>query len=163
MVSEMTSHQARSFNAPPREGCSQSITAATSNRAWFLASIAGCAVGFAGYLSWVHWEQLSPHWTQREILHTYYAQRQPGEPLGAYAMNWKGETFYSKNEVRQIQDPRKLTEFFHEPAGPGGRHWIIVDSRATYWKPFQQQVAAEGHRLEMKDDSSVKFFLVTVE
>jgi hypothetical protein len=56
-----------------------------------------------------------------------------------------------------------LTEFLHEPAGPGGRHWVIVDSRATYWKPFQQQVAAEGHRLEMKDDSSVKFFLVTVE
>jgi len=139
------------------------LTAATSKRGWFLASVAGCAVGFAGYLSWVHWEQLSPHWTQRELLHTYYSQRQPGEPLGAYAMNWKGETFYSKNEVRQIQEPRKLSEFFREPAGPGGRHWVIVDSRSMYWKPFQQQVTSEGHRVEMKDDSSVKFFLVTVE
>jgi len=139
------------------------LTAATSKRAWFLASIAGCAVGFAGYLSWVHWEQLSPHWTQREILHTYYTQRQIGEPLAAFQMNWKGETFYSKNEVRQIKEPRKLSEFFLEPAGPGGRHWIIVDSRAEYWRSFQQLVGKEGHRIEVKDDSSVKFFLVAVE
>jgi 4-amino-4-deoxy-L-arabinose transferase-like glycosyltransferase len=144
-------------------GVLAALTAATSNRAWFLASIAGCALGFSGYLSWVHWEQLSPHWTQREILHTYYTQRQPGEPLAAFEMNWKGETFYSKNAVRQIQDPRKLSEFFREPAGPGGRHWVIIDSRQPYVKMFQQQLAAEGKHMDIKDDSSVKFFLVTVE
>ena len=101
------------------------------------------------------------HWTQRQIMHTYYTQRLPGEPLGAYLMNWKGETFYTKNEVRQMQQPQKLEEFLREPAGPQNRHWVITDTR--YYKNFQQQMTNEGHRITMKDDSSVKFFLVTVE
>jgi 4-amino-4-deoxy-L-arabinose transferase-like glycosyltransferase len=41
----------------------------SARREWLLAAMAGCAISFAGYLSWVHWEQLSPHWTQREIFH----------------------------------------------------------------------------------------------
>lgn len=138
------------------------ISAATTNlRGWLVASVAACAIAFSGYISWVHWEQLSPHWSQRQILHTYYTQRQPGEPIGAYLMNWKGETFYTKNEVRQFQDVNKLRDFLKEPAGGHNRHWIITDSR--YYKAFQQQIAQEGKRIEIKDDSSVKFFLVTVE
>jgi hypothetical protein len=135
--------------------------ALSSMRGWFLAAICGCGLAFAGYLSWVHWEQLSPHWAQRQIMHTYYTQRLPGEPLGAYLMNWKGETFYTKNEVRQMQSPQKLEEFLREPAGPKNRHWIITDTR--YYKNFQQQMTNEGHQLKIWDDSSVKFFLVTVE
>ncbi len=130
-------------------------------RGWFLGAIGACALAFSGYLSWVHWEQLSPHWAQRQILHTYYTQRLPGEPLGAYLMNWKGETFYTKNEVRQMQQPQKLEEFLREPAGPENRHWVITDTR--YYKNFLQQMTGEGHRVTIKDDSSVKFFLVTVE
>ena len=40
---------------------------------------------------------------------------------------------------------------------------VVTDSRAQYWKPFQQLMASEGKRVEVKDDSDVKFFLVTVE
>jgi 4-amino-4-deoxy-L-arabinose transferase-like glycosyltransferase len=130
-------------------------------REWFLAAATSCAIAFAGYLSWVHWEQLSPHWTQREIFHTYYTERLPGETVVAYLMNWKGETFYTKNEIRQAQDPKKLAEFLQEPSGPQNRHWVITDTR--YYKAFQQLMASQGKRVTMKDDSSVKFYLVTVE
>jgi 4-amino-4-deoxy-L-arabinose transferase-like glycosyltransferase len=130
-------------------------------REWLLAVAASSAVAFAGYLSWVHWEQLSPHWTQREIFHTYYTEKQPGETVVAYLMNWKGETFYTKNEIRQAQDPKKLSEFLQEPSGPSNRHWVITDTR--YYKAFQQLMASQGKRITMKDDSSVKFYLVTVE
>jgi 4-amino-4-deoxy-L-arabinose transferase-like glycosyltransferase len=144
-------------------GVLAAASALTSQRAWFLAAVAGCAIAFSGYLSWVHWEQLSAHWTQREIFHTYFTQRRGDEPIAAYQMNWKGETYYGKNLAHQIQDPNKMREFLREPAGTGGRHWVVTDSRPQYWKPFQQLVAAEGKHLEVKDDSDVKFFLVTVE
>jgi 4-amino-4-deoxy-L-arabinose transferase-like glycosyltransferase len=144
-------------------GVLAAATALTSQRAWFLAAVAGCAIAFSGYISWVHWEQLSAHWTQREVFHTYFTQRKGDEPIAAYQMNWKGETYYGKNLAHQIQDPNKLREFLREPAGAGGRHWVVTDSRQQYWKPFQQLVAGEGKRIEVKDDSDVKFYLVTVE
>jgi 4-amino-4-deoxy-L-arabinose transferase-like glycosyltransferase len=132
-----------------------------ASREWFLAAVAGCGIAFGGYLSWVHWEDLAPHWHDRDILRTYFEQRKPGEPLGAYLMNWKGETYYGKNVERQLQDPKKLNEFLAEPGGPNNRHWIITDTR--YWKGFMQMMQQEGHKVEIRDDSSVKFYLATVD
>jgi 4-amino-4-deoxy-L-arabinose transferase-like glycosyltransferase len=44
--------------------------------------------------------KVAPHWGQREILASYYADRAgPNEPIVAYQMNWKGENFYSSNEI----------------------------------------------------------------
>jgi len=44
--------------------------------------------------------KVAPHWGQREILAAYYADRSgANEPIVAYQMNWKGENFYSSNEI----------------------------------------------------------------
>jgi 4-amino-4-deoxy-L-arabinose transferase-like glycosyltransferase len=66
------------------------------------------AVAFALFLSWQHWEALGKHWTQRRLVDVYLQARAPGEPLAAFLMNWKGETFYTRNDVVQIgaADPR---------------------------------------------------------
>jgi 4-amino-4-deoxy-L-arabinose transferase-like glycosyltransferase len=137
-------------------------TALSAQRAWFLATIASCAIAFSGYISWVHWEQLAEHWTQRDLFHTYFTERKGDEPIAAYMMNWKGETFYGKNLAHQMQDPKKLLEFLHEPAAGGGRHWVVTDTRAGYWKPFQQLIAKEGKRIDIRHEDA-KFYLVTVE
>ena len=81
-----------------------------------VASLAGLAAVFAIYLGWFHFRALSPHWTQRDLFWEYYQQSTPDEPIGAYLMNWRGETFYSRNQVRQLKDQTKLQEFV---AGPG--------------------------------------------
>ncbi len=48
----------------------------------------------------VYMVKVAPHWGQREILAAYYANRAgPNEPVVAYQMNWKGENFYSSNEI----------------------------------------------------------------
>jgi 4-amino-4-deoxy-L-arabinose transferase-like glycosyltransferase len=48
----------------------------------------------------VYMVKTAPHWGQREILAAYYADRSgPEEPIVAYQMNWKGENFYSGNQI----------------------------------------------------------------
>ena len=40
------------------------------------------------------------HWGQHEVIEAYYQNRKgPEEPLVAYQMNWKGENFYTGNQV----------------------------------------------------------------
>jgi 4-amino-4-deoxy-L-arabinose transferase-like glycosyltransferase len=131
-----------------------------ARKQWFIAAFAGCAIAFAAYISYVHWEQLSPNWSQRDIFHTYFAQKEPGETIAAYYMNWRGETFYSKNDVRQIKDADKLRQFIAEPSGPDNRHWVIVE-QARFG--MIQQALGDKHQYEIRDDSDNKFFLVLVD
>jgi 4-amino-4-deoxy-L-arabinose transferase-like glycosyltransferase len=67
-----------------------------------LASLGMCALSLL-VSSWavnVYLVQISPHWGQRETLAEYYKRRGgPEEPLIAYQLNWKGENFYTGNNV----------------------------------------------------------------
>jgi hypothetical protein len=92
------------------------------------AALAGLALFFAVFCGWFHWRRLSPHWTQRDLFWEYYHQSAPDEPIGAYQMNWRGETFYSRNTVREIARQSApmatLAEFMN---GPGQRKWFLVE------------------------------------
>src|SRR5262249_40148570 len=83
--------------------------------------------GARGVARWV-WRRrrvdLSHHWTQRDLFWRYYDRRATGEPIVAYMMDWKGETFYSKNTVKQIKDsPARMAAFAALP----GRKWALVE------------------------------------
>jgi 4-amino-4-deoxy-L-arabinose transferase-like glycosyltransferase len=86
------------------------------------------AIAFAVFCGWFHWRSLSPHWTQRDLFWEYYHQSTPDEPIAAYQMNWRGETFYSRNTVRQVGRPgapsATLAEFMN---GPGQRKWFLME------------------------------------
>jgi 4-amino-4-deoxy-L-arabinose transferase-like glycosyltransferase len=48
----------------------------------------------------VYMTQVSPHWGQRDVIAAYYTSRaNDAEPLVAYQMNWKGESFYTGNRI----------------------------------------------------------------
>lgn len=48
----------------------------------------------------VYLPDLAPHWSQRELIDSYYEARTgPEQPLLAWQMNWKGENFYTGNRV----------------------------------------------------------------
>jgi 4-amino-4-deoxy-L-arabinose transferase-like glycosyltransferase len=68
----------------------------------------------------VLWVRASPHWGQREVLAAYYAERAPDEPLAAYQLNWKGESFYTGNHIAQ----------FGVPANAGSLPTWIAEQRA---------------------------------
>ncbi len=43
---------------------------------------------------------VAPYWSQKNVLAAYYrARRSPDDKLVAYQMYWRGETFYTKNEI----------------------------------------------------------------
>jgi hypothetical protein len=53
----------------------------------------------------VYMVDLTPHWSQRDLVQRYYRERKSAkEPLVAWQMNWKGENFYTGNRVAVFVD-----------------------------------------------------------
>jgi hypothetical protein len=112
---------------------------------------------FALWFNWSHWVDLSHHWTQRDQFWRYYAQRKPGEPIASFLMNWRGETFYSKNTVKQIKDNGRLYQYAQQP----GREWALVEH---YRFGILKQAVGPDKTVTMIDrDLNNKFVLVTID
>jgi len=139
------------------EGAPLSTEESPQDRTILVGSLTALAVAFALFLGWFHWRALSPHWTQRDLFWTYYRQSAPDEPIGAYLMNWRGETFYSKNRVRQLKENQKLGEFM---AGPGDRKWFLVEqARLTVLRT----ALGPSVRLRVVESRNNKFALTVAE
>ena len=126
----------------------------------FVGGAVGLSVVVALFLSWEHWPALGRHWTQRELMANYYARRQQGEPLGAFLMNWKGETFYTRNEVVQLsaRDPRgELAALALRP----GRAFVLVEHARL---GMLQSSLPPGQRVEvLAPETMNKFSLVRLD
>ncbi|MEW5737842.1 MAG: glycosyltransferase family 39 protein [Myxococcota bacterium] len=123
----------------------------------FATGLAGALV-FALWFSWSHWVDLSHHWTQRDQFWRYFSQRRAGEPIAAFLMNWRGETFYSRNTVKQIKDNPNVG--MQNYAAQPGRKWSLVEhARLGILK------SAVGNRnVTLVDkDLNNKFVLVIIE
>jgi len=130
---------------------------AAQDRVVVTLSLVGLSLVFAIFLGWFQWRRLSPHWTQRDLFWEYYHQSTPDEPIGAYLMNWRGETFYSKNTVRQLKDGPQLQNFL---GGPGQRKWVLVEQGRL--PGLRQLVGPNGH-MKVVDARNNKFVLTMVE
>jgi 4-amino-4-deoxy-L-arabinose transferase-like glycosyltransferase len=139
-------------------GAGAVLAALRQSRAGLFSTFGALALGLSLWFSWSHWVDLSHHWTQRDLFWRYYDRHKPGEPIVAYMMDWKGETFYSKNTVRQIKDsPARMTAFAQLP----GRKWALVEHNRL---GLLRQAAGAEHRIEQVDrDLNVKFVLVTID
>jgi 4-amino-4-deoxy-L-arabinose transferase-like glycosyltransferase len=114
------------------------------------------ALALAVWLSSVHWVALSQHWTQRELFSRYYALRQGDEPIAAFWMDWKGETFYSRNTVLQVKPGHE--QLAAELARRPGRAWFLVEH---YRLQALKQVLGPTQRIEtVEPDLNNKFVLV---
>ena len=72
-------------------------------------------------------------------------------------MNWRGETFYSRNRVRQLRENQKLGEFM---AGPGDRKWLLVEqARLTVLRT----ALGPSVRLRVVESRNNKFALTVAE
>jgi 4-amino-4-deoxy-L-arabinose transferase-like glycosyltransferase len=83
-------------------------------------SLIGAALAFTVFILDVYMVDLSPHWSQRELVQRYYAERKGAqEPLLAYQMNWKGENYYTGNRVYVFVDldNKKLLEWVDKNKG----------------------------------------------
>jgi 4-amino-4-deoxy-L-arabinose transferase-like glycosyltransferase len=82
------------------------------------------AVSLTYFLLNVYMREVAPFWSQKETLAQYYKHRRsPEEKLIAYAMYWRGETFYSKNEI--YEGPKtERTVFDQDDADQQMKDWI---------------------------------------
>ena len=102
------------------------IAAAVLRRSARLAagSLVVASLLSAAWISWVHWPELAVHWTQREVFAAWKREApRPDEPLVAWLMNWRGETFYGRNRVREVVDPARMGEIAARP----GRLWVVTE------------------------------------
>ena len=117
-----------------------------------VGSLALAALVLAVWLSWFHWRELSPHWTQRQLFRTWLGERaSPDEPLVAWYMNWRGESFYGRNRVRPVMDERRMAEIAARP----GPVWVLTETgrqaslRAAVGPSQRLRVAASNNKYEL--------------
>ncbi len=119
-----------------------------------VASLLAAAILSAAWISFVHWPALAVHWTQREIFAAWREERpEPDEPLVAWLMNWRGETFYGKNRVREVVDPARMREVAARP----GRLWVVTEAERL---PSLSSAVGPGKRLRVAGPATGRYRLV---
>ncbi|HET9753139.1 MAG TPA: hypothetical protein VFP52_09255, partial [Myxococcales bacterium] len=142
------------------QGAPLTAPEAPQDRRVLAAALAALAFFFAVFCGWFHWRRLSPHWTQRDLFWEYYHQSAPDEPIGAFQMNWRGETFYSRNTVREIGRQSAPTSTLAEfMSGPGQRKWFLVEQSRL--NNLRQALGTA--RLRVVESRNNKFVLAVAE
>lgn len=87
-------------------------------------ALCGAAVLFTWFLLDVFMRKVAPFWSQKDTIATFYKHRRSREEkLVAYQMYWRGETFYTKNEIYEgPTEDRTVFDF-----------WTDVDERLKTW------------------------------
>ena len=120
----------------------------------------GLALGLALWLSWSHWVSLSHHWTQRDLFWRYWAQSGPAEPIAAFMMDWKGETFYSRNKVVQLGPNNAAADLPRFIAQPGHKWMLLEHNRLNF---LRGTIPAEHAMKTIEPSLNNKFVLVRID
>jgi 4-amino-4-deoxy-L-arabinose transferase-like glycosyltransferase len=93
-------------------------------RRWALAGLGGAAVLFTFFLLDGYMRDVAPYWSQKGPIATYYKHREsPESRLVAFQMYWRGETFYTKNEIYEGPSEDR-TVFDQDGADEKLKEWI---------------------------------------
>lgn len=132
-----------------------------------VVGVAGAAFLLDGFLP-----RLGPHWTEKELLATYYRERAADEPLAAFRVYFRGETFYSQNELYDpALAPRRRTAFVGRTVEAPFVRWlerhrgqrVFVLARRMDLRALRALVDARGAKdFRIVDDHHNKIVLTTV-
>jgi 4-amino-4-deoxy-L-arabinose transferase-like glycosyltransferase len=93
-------------------------------RRWGAAGLGVVAVLFTFFLLDGFMRGVAPYWSQKGPIASYYEHRgSPDERLIAYMLYWRGETFYTSNEIYE-GPPEERTVFDQEGADDKLKSWI---------------------------------------
>jgi len=129
-------------------------------RTLMFGSFWALAMVFALWFNWSHWVDLSHHWTQRDLFWRYSEQKRANEPIAAFLMNWRGETFYSRNQVKQIPAANAAARA-RAYADQPGREWALVEHFRL--SNLKNAVGADHTVTPIDRDVNNKFILVTID
>ncbi len=137
-----------------------------------VAFLAIIAVGFSYYLLDVYMPKTAGHWSQKPLIQKYYATRSsPDEPLIAWQMYWRGETFYTANEIfsgpfdkRTVFLGDKNQENLKDYLGRnrGKRVFFIVEKGR--WGTLSGLIPQDARgSLKILDERNNKFYLASAQ
>ncbi|MCS6914605.1 MAG: glycosyltransferase family 39 protein [Myxococcales bacterium] len=117
---------------------------------------------------------LSPHWSQKHLIATYYRLRRgPQEPLVAWYMYWRGENFYTRNEIYDHRrPPADRSVILNDPGGVQlrayleghrGRRIFFVLERHRLELLRALLPSPSGATLRVVDDSNNKVYLAVAD
>jgi 4-amino-4-deoxy-L-arabinose transferase-like glycosyltransferase len=117
-------------------------------------------VGLGGFMLNAYQLHCAPHWSQKEVLRTYYRLRQgPHEQLVAWQFNWRGETWYTAAQVvvAKSLDDAAIRKWLSERVG---RRFFFITERGRY-PGLRGMLPTERGRssLRIVDDSNLHFVL----
>jgi 4-amino-4-deoxy-L-arabinose transferase-like glycosyltransferase len=151
---------------------------ATAGLAWRrvqrAAAVGLClaAIGFSYFLLDGYLIKVTPYWTQKHLIATYYRMRRsPQERLLVWQMYWRGENFYTQNEIyegpmdqrtvflggRNAENLKSWMEHH-----PGQRAFFLIErARLSTFEGLTP--AAAKSSVKIVDDSNMKFILGSVQ
>ena len=142
-------------------------------RSYVLAAFAALALSWSIWLVDDFLIALSPHWSQKAVIAAYYRQRQDAnEPLIAWNLYWRGENFYSRNEISSASDPQERTAWCYIdvpkrlreylPKHRGRRLFFLVDR--TQLNQLKSALGTPlANTLRIVDESNCKLYLTVVD
>jgi len=130
-----------------------------------------CAVAFTTFVLDRFLVDISPHWSQKHVFATYFRLRKgPEEPVVAWMMYWRGENFYTSNQIYDHRiDAADKTVFLGDrnteklqtylSSHRGRRIFFLIE---RYRLETLRSLLPEAARpsLEIVDDSNNKVYLV---
>lgn len=139
-------------------------------RTYALVATVGVALAFTGFILNVYMRQAAAHWSQKPLIAQYYKERRsPDERLLAWQMYWRGENFYTQNEI--YEGPMKdRTVFLGDKNAENlkeylGRHhntrmfFLIERTRLDGLRGLLPESARPS--LKIVNDDNNKFYLLT--
>jgi 4-amino-4-deoxy-L-arabinose transferase-like glycosyltransferase len=139
---------------------------------WAVLGLCLVAVAFTYFLLDGFMRQVSPYWSQKGLIATYYkTRRSDAEKLLVWQMYWRGENFYTQNEIHE--GPRdERTVFLGDRnvenvkawmARHRGRRAFLLVERSR-WNQVEGMVPPEAKRtLKVIDEGNMKFYLAQVD
>jgi 4-amino-4-deoxy-L-arabinose transferase-like glycosyltransferase len=93
-------------------------------RRWAAWGLSGAAIVFTFYLLDGFMRGVAPSWSQKGPIAAYYEHRRsPDERLIAYQLYWRGETFYTSNEIYEGPTEER-TVFDQDGADDKLKEWV---------------------------------------
>ncbi|MES1206784.1 MAG: hypothetical protein ABUS79_12680, partial [Pseudomonadota bacterium] len=141
-------------------------------RKWGAAALVAAGV-FTSYFLLDHFmPAVAPFWSQKNVVAAYYrARRSPDERLVAFQMYWRGETFYTKNEIyegptaeRTVFDQEGVDEKLKEYMGRHrGRRLFFLMEKGQRGRVEGLLPAETRASFRVIDDGNNKFILAQAD
>jgi 4-amino-4-deoxy-L-arabinose transferase-like glycosyltransferase len=137
-----------------------------------LVALCLLAVAFTYFLLDGYLMKVTPYWTQKGLIASYYKMRSsPDEHLLVWQMYWRGENFYTGNEIYEGPSEER-TVFLGDKNAENLKSWmdrhrgrraffLIERSRMS---SLEGMVPADAKKsLKIVDDSVMKFVLASIQ